>query len=625
MEVTEGLLDHMVLQRNRRGASDARFSGRCEAKGTLVARVRAAGRTLKGFARLPVGRAVRGRFVGRLKGLPASGPYDIELRVLGPAGGALEAVAVEDVLVGDVWVLGGQSNMQGVGLLKDRLEPLARVRAFYLDDRWAPAEDPIHNMHAALDPVHLELAGGVQPEPATITGVGPGVAFAQDMFSVTGVPQGLIPCAHGGTSMAQWDPKLKGRGGRSLYGAMLRRLRKNGSKVAGVVWYQGESDAVPESAPLYTRRMKALVRAMRRDFGQPKLPVALVQIGRVVQWAWPAQWDSVREQQRRLPESLDKVTVVPAIDLDLSDGIHVSACGQHRLGRRLARAMRELKTGRRAGKPPLELKSLAVRSRCRDGLADLVVEFANVEGGLRAGGRPAGFVLCGPEPARPFYGVDLDGPRAVIHTVLSVPDLECMQIQYGRGCDPYCNLTDEADRAVPAFGPVPVGVPRAISPFVREFLVSPFVPADATLTALDFPGPLDSLPLEPRVFPDRFCARADEVRSTRGREGVFYYGCRVRCPHRMQLKALLGYDGPVKVWLDGLERFHDPAGTNPASPVDAEVSLGAVAGGEHELLVALGNNGGNAWGIFLRLERADLGPSRVRRGPDAYAMPAVFI
>jgi len=93
----------------------------------------------------------------------------------------------------------------------------------------------------------------------------------------------------------------------------------------------------------------------------------------------------------------------------------------------------------------------------------------------------------------------------------------------------------------------------------------------------------------------------------------------------MQLKALLGYDGPVKVWLDGLERFHDPAGTNPASPVDAEVSLGAVAGGEHELLVALGNNGGNAWGIFLRLERADLGPSRVRRGPDAYAMPAVFI
>jgi len=181
-----------------------------------------------------------------------------------------EAVAstVEDVLVGDVWILAGQSNMQGVGLLKHRLPPVDAVRAFYMDDRWAPAEDPIHNLDAAVDSVHVELSGGTRPQPARFTGVGPGVAFGQDMFEATGVPQGLIACAHGGTSMEQWDPALKRLGSRSLYGAMLRRFQKNGSRVAGVVWYQGESDANAEAAPHYTRRMKRLVRAMRAGPGR---------------------------------------------------------------------------------------------------------------------------------------------------------------------------------------------------------------------------------------------------------------------------------------------------------------------------------------------------------------------
>ena len=43
--------------------------------------------------------------------------------------------------------------------------------------------------------------------------------IAKEMLRRTGVPQGLIACAHGGTSMAQWSPKLKRLGGDSLYGA----------------------------------------------------------------------------------------------------------------------------------------------------------------------------------------------------------------------------------------------------------------------------------------------------------------------------------------------------------------------------------------------------------------------
>ncbi|MDW8345282.1 MAG: hypothetical protein RMM51_12440, partial [Verrucomicrobiae bacterium] len=88
-----------------------------------------------------------------------------------------------------------------------------------------------------------------------------------------------------------------------------------------------------------------------------------------------------------------------------------------------------------------------------------------------------------------------------------------------------------------------------------------------------------------------------EIQQASGDRFVLYR-CRLRAPEPMKLAALLGYDGPVKLWIDGSERFHDPTGTNPAIP-DARVVLFDAAG-EHELVIALGTNHGRAWGIFLR-------------------------
>jgi hypothetical protein len=72
----------------------------------------------------------------------------------------------------------------------------------------------------------------------------------------------------------------------------------------------------------------------------------------------------------------------------------------------------------------------------------------------------------------------------------------------------------------------------------------------------------------------------------------------------MSLNLLLGYDGPVKVWCDGEQILHDPDGTNPAE-IDATATPFKARRGRHELLIALGTNGGKAWGIYLRLERTD--------------------
>ncbi len=59
---------------------------------------------------------------------------------------------------------------------------------------------------------------------------------------------------------------------------------------------------------------------------------------------------------------------------------------------------------------------------------------------------------------------------------------------------------------------------------------------------------------------------------------------------------LFGYDGPVRVFLDGVEVFADPQGTNPAV-IDARRIPLRLPPGEHELSVAIDVNQGRAWGI----------------------------
>ncbi|MCX7805776.1 MAG: hypothetical protein N3A38_11385, partial [Planctomycetota bacterium] len=122
-----------------------------------------------------------------------------------------------------------------------------------------------------------------------------------------------------------------------------------------------------------------------------------------------------------------------------------------------------------------------------------------------------------------------------------------------------------------------------------------------------------------RKFMGSFCDRHKELEVS-GPATVFY-GVRFRVPSRMKLAALLGYDGPVKAWLDGKEVFYDPNGTNPAKPDAARIPFDGKPG-THELLVALDSNGGRAWGIFLRFERTDAALKALRSGKPV-AMPAI--
>ena len=620
MKLFNGLFDSMVVQRNRRNVSQAAFEGECATEGQVLAKVHHQGRIVKGFAAYRAGQAQRGRLRGSLNGLPMGGPYDVELWILTNAGATDESVSIKDILVGDVWILGGQSNMQGCGRQQKPDRPDSQVRAFYMDDRWRVAREPIHNLSDAIDPVHVDRCGGVRPPRPSCVCVGPGVFFAKALRRLTGVPQGVLACAHGGTSMAEWDPGRKKMGSRSFYGALLRRFRKNGGRIAGLVWYQGCAEASAESASRYLEKMRGFIRSLRRDLGDARLPFVMAQICRYCTNDLDSRsWNQVQDMQRRLQELVPHCATVSTIDLELEDIIHLNAASQERLGGRLAQAMRALREGPRAGKLPPALKCVVARKDPLGAGSIVEVTFKHVIGALQSAGRPAGFQL-----GAPIFDIRLDGYKAILRVGIPPADIHSAYLHYGYGSVPYCNITDSADRALPVLGPLSLGKPEANTSYIQNVRLSDIWPGGGRLETLRCPSSSSIATWKTKGFAGgRFCDLHRELGARAPQDTHVFMACRLQCVEPMKLAARLGYDGPVKVWIDDTLLFHDPSGTNPATPDRATIPF-QVGIGHHEVVVALGSNQGQAWGIFLRFKRLDLSKLLLQRGANFYRMPDVM-
>jgi len=460
-----------VLPRDAHDQAAARLKGRCRpGEGVIEARLTDRGAPVAGLDWRGVGEAKGGRWVVELRDLPVGGPYDVELRLLARNDEPLAETAVRNVLVGDLWVLAGQSNMQGVGKVSELPPPIATVAMFTMDDRWAVAREPLHPLFESRDEAHWQ---GLIPQGKTreeilpqmqqavrardARGVGPGLPFAWELYRLTGVPIGLIPCARGGTSLAQWSPEKKAEGGRSLYGAMLRRVAAAGGRVRGVLWYQGESDANRDGAATYLERFIDFVKAVRSDLHDPELPFLYVQIGRFIVAADDnaAAWNAVREAQRLAEPRLAHAAVVPAVDCPLVDLIHLDTAGQIRVGHRLALDVARECFGREKFQRGPRLAQVTLD----EDRTMITIRFEQVNGRLRAEGRPAGFVITDESGQELPLIIRVDLPEERPDTVelrVSRGLPENAQLWYARGMDPYVNLTDERDMGMLAFGPVPM-------------------------------------------------------------------------------------------------------------------------------------------------------------------------
>ncbi len=468
VKLTSGLNDEQVLQRNPHQAADVHLTGTVAGKKTngkpIEARITSPQGVLPSFDWVPVGRVQKLDWSADLIGIPTGGPYRIQIRMRG----GTSLITVSNVLVGDLWILAGQSNMEGVGDLIDVQQPNTMVHSFDLADHWNVAEEPLHTLVSAVDRVHWRNSPQGEPErwsgarlqqyiAARKKGAGLGLPFAVEMFKRTGVPIGLIPCAHGGTSMEQWSPSLKDNDGDSLYGSMLRRFKATGGRVRGVLWYQGESDANAKAAPAFAERFQSLVTAIRTDFDDPRLPFYYVQIGRHINNANAVEWNAVQEAQRQAELHIPHSGMVAAVDATLDDGIHVSTPDLKRLARRLADRVchdlfprlnnyGELKPGPRPDSAKFE-----------NGIVK--VEFTDVNGRLLSEGRISGFSIhqADGSPVPLIFKARVDPAEAstvLLYLAGRLP--EKATLHYGYGKDPYCNLHDANDNAVPVFGPIPI-------------------------------------------------------------------------------------------------------------------------------------------------------------------------
>ncbi len=467
--VTSGLEPYRVYQRSADGTASIEFGGVCSADGKIEARLRGGRRTVPGFDWREVGAAVDGAFTAVLAEVPTGGEYTVEVRRRDRFGNIAAHTEVANVLVGDLWILAGQSNMEGVGDLDGVTESSPLVHCFTMAHRWEIAREPLHWLVDSPDPVHshhwlrdLDEAGRRKKRAEVRRhrrkGAGLGLPFAVELVRRTGVPIGLIASAHGGTSMTQWDPTRRDDGGSSLYGSMFKQVKNAGGAVKGVLWYQGESDALdPAAVPLFEERFEKLVAAFRRDFEQPELPFYSVQLGRfVVLRDSGDDWNRVQDSQRILATRIPHTAVVAAVDLPLDDLIHIGTDGLKRLGRRLAlTAHRNLYGGAGIESGP----QLAKVSAGPRGFS-VRVEYSGVNGRLTPERKIDGFSLHAKDgkDLKLIYRASVD-PSDGNTVVLKLRSKlgEETYLRYGAGLDPVCTLADESDMSAPVFGPIRVG------------------------------------------------------------------------------------------------------------------------------------------------------------------------
>ncbi|MBI5688869.1 MAG: sialate O-acetylesterase [Verrucomicrobia bacterium] len=418
-----------------------------------------------------------GRWQVSLPPMPAaSDPAALVVRTAG------EACTVADVVVGEVWLCSGQSNMEWTVAQSANAEheiaaaDLGLVRQFRIAK--VPAEEPAR-----------DVRGGWRPALPAHVGAFSGVAyfFARDLHRALGVPVGLINASWGGKmievflsaeairasphaaaiqrrwvaerddldakaatypqQLAEWvaaqaaaraagtkwdrprpsDP----RGIRDqhrpacVFNGMVAPVTP--TALRGVIWYQGEHNVT--RAAEYRDLFPALISDWRAQFGGRDLPFLFVQLA-----AYSAPLDRSRVAYAELREAQATALAVPgtgmAVALDLGSPGDVHPRNKQEVGVRLARVAKARVYGLGG-----EWSGPVFRLARREG-ETVRIEFDHAAGGLVARSVPVpGFELAGGDGV--FHQADavvsgaavlvrspaVPVPRAVRYAWANAPDV----------------------------------------------------------------------------------------------------------------------------------------------------------------------------------------------------------
>jgi len=406
-----------------------------------------------------------GRWMLKLDPLKAGGPH--ELTVAGKS-----TVTVKDVLVGEVWICSGQSNME-----------MVVKSCFNLAEEKAGANFPKIRHYLVpkkqADEPQKDVAGSWKAcSPETVEGfTAVGYFFGRELHQTLGVPVGLIHTSWGGTPAEVWTsdrviqskpefknyvnfysqrqekyekdlakykedadkakaenkPAPKAPGGKPmklscLYNGMIAPLLPYGIK--GTIWYQGESNA--SQAKIYQTLFPSMIENWRQDWGQGDFPFGFVQLANFQarkDQPGDSSWAELREAQT-MTLSLPKTGM--AVIIDIGDAKDIHPKNKQDVGKRLAYWAESQVYGKeRVYSGPL-YESLKV-----DGNKALI-SFKHVGGGLVAKGEKlAGFAVAGEDRKFAWAEAKIEGDKVVV-TCDQVA--KPVSVRYAWADNPECNL-----------------------------------------------------------------------------------------------------------------------------------------------------------------------------------------
>jgi sialate O-acetylesterase len=207
----------------------------------------------------------------------------------------------------------------------------------------------------------------------------------------------------------------------TLYNAMISPYTRYAIK--GVIWYQGETDAAPTRAAYYQRVFPALITDWRRQWAQGDFPFLFVQISSFT--SAPDLWGQVRDAQRRTL-SLENTGMAVTLDVGLAHNIHPP--DKQTVAARLAANARAM-----AYKERVEYSSPQFVQATTEG-SSIRAWFTHADG-LTTRNQPLGDVEIAGEDGK-FVPADarigsIDGAETIIATAASVSSPR--YIRYGWG------------------------------------------------------------------------------------------------------------------------------------------------------------------------------------------------
>lgn len=373
-----------------------------------------------------------GKWLVKMGPLAAGGPF--EMTVSGP-----EKVKLANVMVGDVWICSGQSNMEmGIANVKDGKEEIEKadhphIRLFTVPEN--VAYEPQSGFLKKDDQAKWLVC---DPKTVTVGDWGGFSAaayfFGRELEEKLHVPIGLIHTSWGGTIAEAWvsqqsleqmpdftqslhdlphEPPADHKKAWNpnqvtvLYNGMIAPLEPLAIK--GAIWYQGESNA--DRAAQYRTLLPTLIRDWRGRFSGGNFPFFIVQLASFtpeVEKPTESKWAELREAQDLTAKKVGHSAIAVATDIGDARDIHPK--NKQEVGRRLALDALALAYGQ-----DIEYAGPTFTKMDVDG-NKAVLHFDHLGGGLEAKGGEAlkGFAIAGDDKKFVWGDAKIEGDTVVV-------------------------------------------------------------------------------------------------------------------------------------------------------------------------------------------------------------------